>query len=381
MSPADTARALPPLQKRVAVVDRWSRALVDESDALCAGWSERFEIAAHELLHDELAGLAAALDELAECAERELSPERSRRWFSGEPVRARLEAPASRTLRIAEGALPAAPLALAACAFVAGSSVSLAVAPEDRAPYERALACARGDRSELAIELADCAEADATVSSLLGADRPSIAWLDARELARELGPLCARLERAARYRGGARRGALRWVAGRAPIVDALFARGAPWAAAAEGSASVRGVRIERTSMALDHVSRGEPTLVVESFESERAWVDRALELAPFSACSAFGRDKDRLRSLAARTRADAIFIDSTPACALGGILRAEFDARRWLREVTREVPVVHGAPPVVVAVTESSARRRWLRGWLRLALGRYGLGGRVEDLW
>ncbi|MBL8682971.1 MAG: hypothetical protein JNK05_27640 [Myxococcales bacterium] len=362
-------------------MDRWSRSLVDEADALCAGWSERFALPTSELAHHELAGLAAALDELAECAESELLPERSRRWFSGEPVRVRFDAPESRALRVPEGALPAAPLALAACAFVAGSSVSLQVARADHASYERALACARADRSELAIDLADPTELEATVSPLLGVDRPSIAWLDAPELARAIDPLCARLERAARYRGGARRGALRWVAGRAPIVDALFARGAPWASAANERASVRGVWIERASMELDRVTLTEPTLVVESFESERAWVDRALALAPFAACSAFGRDKDRLRSLAARTRSDTIFIDSTPACALGGILRAEFDARRWLREVTREVPVVHGAPPAVAAVSDSPARRRWLRGWLRIALGRYGLGGRVEDLW
>jgi hypothetical protein len=378
------AAAVPPLHQRIDAVDRWARALVDDADRVCGRWSELYGIASHDLLHYELAALCAALDELADCAERELHPERTRRWLGAEPVRSRFEAPHSRLVRVPGDPLPAAPLALVAAAFVAGSAVTLSASEPLREACELALDCAKRNGLALSLDLVDEPQpgsSDSMTSALLGPARPAIAWLDAVELVKGRDALCERLERAARYGGGLRRGALRWIAGRPAVIDALFEAGAPWKSAAEQRAMIRGVWIERAALGEGHLEVASPTLIVEPFDNERAWIERARQFERFSACSAFGVEPERLRSLAARTEPDAIFIDSTPACAMGGLSRAEFDARRWLRAACREVPVVYGAPSRVAAVTDSSAGRKWLRAWLRLALGRYGLGGRIDDLW
>jgi hypothetical protein len=375
------------LSQRASIVERIGQGLIREAEGICRLWADCYALPEQELWRYELVGLVAALEELASVARGELEPTRVRRWLGAERTHSRIEAPERWALVVEAGTLPAAPLARCAAACLAGSEVALGCHEDDRRAYEAVLSRSWDERASLPISLAPSAaqELSGEVERLGGLERgavlrrlPALCWLDD---VRDADELCARLIRAARYAGG-RRATLVWVSGPPAAIDALFAPRSPWRSAVGGQARIDGVEVSRgvydrpTLESAVTTARG---LCVSSFEHAREWVEHARGLGPWSVCCAFGRDIARVRSLAARTGAEALMVNCTPADALGGLMRVEFDAHRTLRSAVREVPVAYGPAGRVANVHERS--ERWLRAWVRLCFGRYGVGGRVDDLW
>ncbi len=387
-------RARPEL--RAAVCARWSWSLVRDAEAVLAVWSRVYSQPASALFAHELAAIVAALHELAAAAPSALEPSRARRWLAAEPVRSRFEPAPTRVVLVGEHASPSLALAWVATALAAGSEVLVrcapSVAPALEAAIERLDRESEGAPVRVEPSLDElAAPEDSLVDSFstprpegaVGRDfeaLPALAWVDDDEAPAQRAPA---LLAAARYGGGRFRGSLRWVAARPSALDALWSALSrrPDAKQTDGALFVGETRCVRGRTEPDAV-RDASALWFEAVDDEARFVERARELGPWAAACGFGRDVERARSLAARALAATIFVNSTPAAAVGGLLRAEFDARAWLRAVTREVPVVVGPPGSIARWdAESPARSRWLRSLVRAWLGRHGWGGRVEDLW
>lgn len=369
-------RKLEPSERARALL-RWCERLVAASEPLSQRVSECIVIDAADALHYDVVALAAALDELASVAPSVLRPALSRRWLGGEPIARRIAAPERVSIAIPARTMLAPPLAWCATALVCGASVTLHVAPEAQ-PAVRALLDRARPEDAMPIEVLDsmpealgAALDDPPAPLRASALRaPSLAWIDdVSSVARAIPTLV----RAARYTGGEQRGALRWVAAKPAVVDALFD--------ALGAHERDGVRWTREPS--DEAFERRPmTVSVEAFADEQSFVARALETRSWAAACAFATDRRRAQSIALRTGADAVYIDSSPADSLGGAMRADFDAHRWLAHAARVVPIVEGPTGALARVEgRTPLRMRWLRAWLRLQLGRYGLGGSVEDLW
>ncbi len=382
--------------RRAEIIARWRDAVMADRRALSAVWAEAIGVSPRAAFEHEVLALAAALDELASVGASVLEPTTTRRWLGGERVQVRVESKGSRVVRAGPDASPAEVLAWVACALLAGGAVRLSADGPSIAALERALLGLDPDGQGVPLERAWSGSApseEAWVTDAFGTveapsdpagrrapSRPALAWIDD---ALDVDARGEALLRGARYGAGRLRGALRAVFGRSSSIDPLWASLARRTGqqASRVELSVEGVRLARDPEGVWDESPG-PSLTMVSLD-EPAYVALATERGPWSAACGFGRDEDRARSLAARSDPEVIFVNATPACGLGGILRAEFDARRWLQAGTRSIPVATGPTPWIArAGGEGGSRSRSALsdGWARVLLGRHGLGGAIEDL-
>ncbi len=381
---------------RIEAISRWRDAIVREHRALAEVWARTCGVTPRAALEHEVVALAAALDELEAVGPSVLQPAMLRRWLGGESIRARIEPGTPRVLWAGADAAPAEVLAWAACVLAAGGAVRLQADDALIPAFDKALEGLAREGSGVPLERAWVGaqrEEDPRVTDAFGGTesaiepagrrspvKPALAWIDDAE---DVVLRCELLLEAARYRGGRLRGALRAVFGRSASLEPLWTALAQRAGADPSSASLflDGVRVTRGEGASSEREQG-PALAFEALE-ESAYVARALEGGGWAAACGLGRDEDRVRSLAARCAPDVIFVNATPASGLGGILRAEFDGRRWLQDATRWVPVVSGPTPWLARTNGTGAsevRATLTRTWARICLGRHGLGGSIEDL-
>lgn len=362
---------------RARACARLATALVERSAEVVPCWSAAFSLSEEHVSRYELPAAAAALDELARAAPRVLDARPTRRWFFGERAHARVEPLSQRAIVVDDRASPGALVAWCACAFVVGSESAVQCSKRVAPALSLLASCVEGDEPwPLVLDHGPEATSAVRAPSALTHDglvAPSLAWIDDAAAVDR----CARsLLRAARYAGGDRRGALRWVCAPPAVIERLSRALAPIA--------------DRFELGAVHVTRGPwseahraspSTLVLEEMPDERGFVEDAKASGPWSAACGFGSDAARARSIALRTMADSVFVNSAPAEALGGLLRAEFIAEEWLALATRTVVVSEGPCPSVARADEGEDRSRWLRRAVRWTLGRYGIGGSIADLW
>jgi len=357
---------------RARAMRRLSSAIVARRDALSAEWSARFSLDRSHCAHFEVPAVAAALDELAQIAPIVLDRSSARRWFFGEPVARRDEAPEHRVVHAQPLASPAAIVAWCATSLVAGTSVQLRCEPAIEPAFRAVIDCVDEDDA-LPIELSN----DGALSedpALPRALDPSatraraVAWVDDD---RSLEAYAALLVRAANYANGDRRGALRFVFARESVASSLRR-------SIDALLATRDAPDVRCAFADDEAPAAR-ALVIEPCVDEHTFVARARQLPSLAYACGIGADSQRVRSLALRSGADSVFVNSSPAEALGGLMRVDFDPVSWLSLATRSVSVAHGPTPSIARVEPS--RAGWLRRLVGITLGRYGIGGVVDDLW
>lgn len=358
---------------RARALRRLTASSVARRDELASVFSAHFRLSEAHCAHFELAAVAAAVDELAQIAPRALDRAPARRWFFGEPVSRRDEVPDTRVVLAHPLASPAAVLAWCSTALVAGSAVTLRCEPAVEPAYRAWWSCVDEEDAppiELVATAALDASSDAVPSAIsqAGALAPSVAWVDDSA---QLDRYAALVARAARYANGDRRGALRWVFARESTARALFEA----LSARAGEDRVRCV----FAPSVDDPATITDALVFEPCADEHTFVARARERGPLAYACGIGADSQRVRSLALRSGADAVFVNSGPGDALGGLLRVDFEPVQWLSIATRAVSIAHGPPPSIARIEPS--RKAWLRRLVGITLSRYGIGGVVDDLW
>ncbi|MFO0556808.1 MAG: hypothetical protein U0269_02195 [Polyangiales bacterium] len=358
---------------RARALRRLAATIVARRDALSAEWSARFSLDHSHCAHFEVPAVAAALDELAHFAPLVLDRSPARRWFFGESVARRDEAPDHRVVLALSLTSPAAIVAWCATALAAGTSVRL-VCDSSVEPAFRAVIDCIDEDDALPIELSTNEESveDGPLPRALersASKAPGVAWVDDD---RALDAYASLLVRAASYANGDRRGALRYVYAREATAISLRN-------AIEALAPTPNAPAVRCLFADDEPAPDARALVIERCADEYTFVARARQLPSLAYACGIGADPQRARSLALRSGADSVFVNSSPAEALGGLMRVDFDPIAWLSLATRSVSVAHGPTPSIAHVQPS--RVRWLRRLVGITLGRYGIGGVVDDLW
>jgi hypothetical protein len=207
---------------RARACARLATALVERSSEVVPCWSAAFSLSESHVLRYELPAAAAALDELARAAPRVLDARPARRWFFGERAHARVEPLSQRAIVVDDRASPAALVAWCACAFVVGSDPSVRCSERVAPALSQLASCVEGDEPWLLVldHTLDATSAVRAPCALTheGLAAPSLAWIDD---AAAVDRRARSLLRAARYAGGDRRGALRWVCGPPAVIDRL----------------------------------------------------------------------------------------------------------------------------------------------------------------